>query len=204
MTAFLIRYLPLAAIVLASCSVKPMLGGKQSAPGSIRCSYVRHPANTQQLLHKIDQELPRAIGTTQQALRPVEREAMPTIVLDSCFVEFSLTKAFSVLMFERPATTDAALHRQLRHGYYKTIGEYNSIEVLEYATSEAAMAAKMIQDSLVATCRGRNSRLEPCAGIDLYRVTQHSACLVRYNVHNTDPIQLSILHQVGANLAQLL
>ena len=200
-------------VVLAASVASPLAGvppAKPLAPAAPRCTYSGVRADTRELLLHIDQELPRAVAATRLELRRRgEADYLRDVWLDSCFSQVPLQHAYYQDPFIDEQYLDALRH-QLTHYYVKPLEpRYDephafNLQVLEYASDEAAATAQHLQDStvtaLLAQCRDRDHKLEPCLGIEYYRVSRHRNCLVRHSIYSPDPMDRVAMRQVLGNL----
>jgi hypothetical protein len=76
--------------------------------------------------------------------------------------------------------------------------------VLDYGSSNAATAAKHLQDSLrqdlEQRCPGSLLELEPCGELASYRFTRVGAHLLHYTLYSQDPNWRTNLHVLAAAL----
>jgi hypothetical protein len=182
----------------------PLPDPKSPTRNPARCSYPTQPVAVRQLFQQIDQALPQVVAQLQQD--SAYQKDLPYVEVNSCFRPFAITQ-----LFVNPFVTTSQqvrMRRYLRRGYYKELGEsprppvpqWATIDVLEYASAEAASATKQVLDSLVATCKGCNRQVEPWVVYESYRFTRVGACLVRFNLYNQDPYQRRSLRELVSRL----
>lgn len=182
----------------------PLPGSRPPTRKPARCPYPTQPVAVRQLFQQIDRALPQVVAQLRQD--SAYQKDLPYVEVNSCFQPFAITQLF-VNPFV-PTSQQVRLRRYLRRGYYKELGEsprspvpqWATIEVVEYASAEAASATKQVLDSLVATCKGCNWQLEPWVVYESYRFTRVGACLVRFNFYSQDPYQLSSLDELASRL----
>jgi hypothetical protein len=182
----------------------PLAGPGPQTTKPIPCAYPAQTVATRQLFQQIDRALPQVVAHLRQD--SVYQKELPYVEVDSCFRPFASTHLFGSPFV--PTPMQVRLRRHLLRGYYKELGEFPrprvpqwaNIEVLEYASAEAARATKQVLDSLVTTCNGRNQLVEPCVAFEHYRFTRVSACLVRFNFYSQDPYQRRSLEELASRL----
>lgn len=174
-------------------------------PKPVACSYTHLSPDTRQLLQRIDQTLPPLVTRMQQADHD---NRMPYVEVDSCFRAVVLDQLFI-------EAAEARMRYDLRQLYYKEMGapspqqpQAASLLVLEYASTEAAIAAQHLQDSLrqdlQQRCRGQIMQLEPCVGLDSHRSTRLGSHLLHYTLYSQDPYHRASLRKLAGTLTSQL